>query len=121
MLAGRCRGGWCGDERNDLFVGVYLEPSLTDCLIHGGDELVAALVLDWGAWPTLSLKIFSRVLRSESHIVCAMEGLDAISAWVFLSFFMNSMAPCIRVSTRFFSWEYRTRGLAAPIRRGRFV
>ena len=36
MLAGRCRGGWCGDERNVFIVGVYLEPPLTYYLIHGG-------------------------------------------------------------------------------------
>ena len=29
------------------FVAVYFEPALTGCLVHGRQELVAALVLDW--------------------------------------------------------------------------
>ena len=72
MLAGRCRGGWCGDERNHLFVGVYLEPSLTYCLIHGGDELVAALVLDRGC---VSHGVFEKKYRWSCGLHRMWSGL----------------------------------------------
>ena len=38
---------WRWYEGYDLFVAVYFEPALTDCLVDGSQELVAALVLDW--------------------------------------------------------------------------
>ena len=49
MLAGCCCcGGGCGYEGDDLLVCMHFESSLTDRFVHGGDELVAALVLDGG-------------------------------------------------------------------------